>query len=856
MFQQRSTYFNESSVLHQSEEPLYATVARQRRNKITFVHQLESKYGGSEIANNAAVVIQRAFRNFRLQKKFSRVLSMATTGTEKLNQKLSYREQNNNKGLKRDFPSPIDLLILQAAGLGTNFGSMSGPSARLIKNRQLGGRHSDSRLQRSASYRASSGTEKCNTPFRARDDSFLQRRIRPREDDETSPLPPPCPPLRGESFYPHSEPIYMTGHDQNEPIYVTKNQIEPVYVTRENLYRSEQRPAAPRPPQRTVSFLVHDTLPRKMSQIQKLQQPVLANPEHCRTLSNPLTSQHISGQHFRTYSSPAPLSPLPPPPPPVEDACDGSYRSDSPLPPPPYIPPPSPTRCPDTPLPPPPHVSSDLSKVRTPSDSGSSASSTDSGFRSSYCDVITDQHQLQSTNNFIGSPESLASLGDCVFEPRPLTVMPEDIYVSASRRLWCDEPQRNANNALMQDIYEQIYQLSPNPSSFSKPASTPPKVKKTVRIQTPDIYGQQNQAYEEQVANEDEELTRRRQYRVGLNLFNQNPERGMTYLWSKKFLDYSPAAVAKFFRGRKGLSKTKIGEYLCSLHRPFNLAALHCFIHEVDFTGLHLDIALRQLQQEVTFPKEAQKIEKFVEVFSKRYIQCNQMFVSGFNSPDTVFVLSYAIVLLNTDLHSQALRPNKRMKREDFVRNLNGIDAGHNVDEDMLKGIYERIRSSEFRAGADHVSQVAKVEEAIVGRKREQGSLAEPFRRLVCFCRLAEVPDMHKKVKRDGAHQRGVFLFNDLLIVCKTISNKRKTVHQFRYSVSIRNLRINVFSTAQFNYGVQLQDHAGKIVATFNAKSESDQQRFVTDLQEAVAEMNEMERVDFEAYDSEYETMC
>ena len=232
------------------------------------------------------------------------------------------------------------------------------------------------------------------------------------------------------------------------------------------------------------------------------------------------------------------------------------------------------------------------------------------------------------------------------------------------------------------------------------------------------------------------------------------------------------------------------------------------------------------------------------------------MFVSGFNSPDTVFVLSYAIVLLNTDLHSQALRPNKRMKREDFVRNLNGIDAGHNVDEDMLKGIYERIRSSEFRAGADHVSQVAKVEEAIVGRKREQGSLAEPFRRLVCFCRLAEVPDMHKKVKRDGAHQRGVFLFNDLLIVCKTISNKRKTVHQFRYSVSIRNLRINVFSTAQFNYGVQLQDHAGKIVATFNAKSESDQQRFVTDLQEAVAEMNEMERVDFEAYDSEYETMC
>ena len=410
---------------------------------------------------------------------------------------------------------------------------------------------------------------------------------------------------------------------------------------------------------------------------------------------------------------------------------------------------------------------------------------------------------------------------------------------------------------MMQEIYGQIHPRSPTASNFTRTYSTPPKAKKTVRIQTPaeDVYGQQSQAGDSDLNQENEELTRRRQYRVGLNLFNLNPEQGMAYLFSKNFLDYSPAAVAKFLRDRKGLSKAKIGEYLCSLHRPFNLAALHCFIHELDFTGLHLDIALRQLQQEVTFPKEAQKIEKFVEVFSKRYIQCNQMFVSSFNSPDTIFVLSYAIVLLNTDLHSQALRPNKRMKREDFVRNLSGIDAGHDIDEDMLKGIYDRIRAAEFRAGADHVSQVSKVEEAIVGRKRDQGKLAEPFRRLVCFCRLAEVPDMNKKSKKDGAHQRGVFLFNDQLIVCKTVASKRKTVHQFRYSVPVKGLFVNVFSTAQFTFGVQLQDRCGKIAATFNAKSESDQQRFVTDLQEAVAEMSEMDRARHEAL-VEPETMC
>ena len=48
-----------------------------------------------------------------------------------------------------------------------------------------------------------------------------------------------------------------------------------------------------------------------------------------------------------------------------------------------------------------------------------------------------------------------------------------------------------------------------------------------------------------------------------------------------------------------------------------------------------------------------------VEVFSRRYIACNQMFVAGFRSPDTIFVLAYAVVLLNTDLHSRAVKASR-----------------------------------------------------------------------------------------------------------------------------------------------------------------------------------------------------
>ncbi len=130
-------------------------------------------------------------------------------------------------------------------------------------------------------------------------------------------------------------------------------------------------------------------------------------------------------------------------------------------------------------------------------------------------------------------------------------------------------------------------------------------------------------------------------------------------------------------------------------------------------------------------PGEAQKIEKMVEIFSKRYIDCNQvincpqaqclmhcvayansidlqLFVSDFNSPDTIFVLSYAVVLLNTDLHTRAVRRNsKRMSRADFVNNLRGIDAGGDLDQEMLEGIYDRIQKQEFKPGSDHVSQVS-----------------------------------------------------------------------------------------------------------------------------------------------------
>ena len=70
--------------------------------------------------------------------------------------------------------------------------------------------------------------------------------------------------------------------------------------------------------------------------------------------------------------------------------------------------------------------------------------------------------------------------------------------------------------------------------------------------------------------------------------------------------------------------------------------------------------ALRKFQTYFRMPGEAQKIERLMEVFSQRYCQCNPDLVAKLHSTtDTAFILAFAIILLNTDLHTPSLKPEK-----------------------------------------------------------------------------------------------------------------------------------------------------------------------------------------------------
>merc|ERR1719376_287688 len=149
----------------------------------------------------------------------------------------------------------------------------------------------------------------------------------------TSPVPPPCPPLKG-TYHPCNQQTYADYAD----IYGTV--APPPSHYGEVTYRT----GPPNPPQRTVSFLEQQRLPQKIS---AYQPEVQSQSFHARTVScteyasHPPTDQ---ADHARSKSSPAPLSPplgLVPPPlgPPDHVVIDieEDKAPDLPLPPPPYI---------------------------------------------------------------------------------------------------------------------------------------------------------------------------------------------------------------------------------------------------------------------------------------------------------------------------------------------------------------------------------------------------------------------------------------------------------------------------------------------------------------------------------------
>lgn len=121
---------------------------------------------------------------------------------------------------------------------------------------------------------------------------------------------------------------------------------------------------------------------------------------------------------------------------------------------------------------------------------------------------------------------------------------------------------------------------------------------------------------------------------------------------------------------------------------------MYAYIDIFDFSDMNIVQALRRLLDGFRLPGEAQKIDRLVEKFASRYLQCN----SGsniFRSADVVYILSYSMIMLATDLHSAHIR--KKMTKEDYIKMNRGINDDKDLPDELLLEIYDDIAACELK---------------------------------------------------------------------------------------------------------------------------------------------------------------
>lgn len=213
----------------------------------------------------------------------------------------------------------------------------------------------------------------------------------------------------------------------------------------------------------------------------------------------------------------------------------------------------------------------------------------------------------------------------------------------------------------------------------------------------------------------------------------------------KKDLEDDVRAIVRFIRETPGLSKEKIGNVL---GEPDNLSrkVLADYTATFDFEDRQFTESLRVFLESFRLPGEAQKIDRIVQSFANRYFAQNnprndiaraksttdagvpvsskdvqnaesdvigpmvstsgpEVGVGAMNdmsqrssvlkSADAAYVLSFSVVMLNTDQHNESIR--KRMALDDFIKNCRGINDGEDLPKWFLSQVFDSIAAVEIR---------------------------------------------------------------------------------------------------------------------------------------------------------------
>ncbi|XP_028825450.1 brefeldin A-inhibited guanine nucleotide-exchange protein 1 isoform X2 [Denticeps clupeoides] len=230
----------------------------------------------------------------------------------------------------------------------------------------------------------------------------------------------------------------------------------------------------------------------------------------------------------------------------------------------------------------------------------------------------------------------------------------------------------------------------------------------------------------------------------GIDLFNKKPKRGIQYLQEQGMLGTTPEDIAQFLHQEERLDSTQVGEFLGDNDR-FNKEVMYAYVDQMDFQGKDFVSALRMFLEGFRLPGEAQKIDRLMEKFAARYLECNQG-QTLFASADTAYVLAYSIIMLTTDLHSPQVK--NKMTKEQYIKMNRGINDSKDLPEEYLSAIYDEIAGKKISM---------KETKELTIKSSKQSVASEKQRRLLYNVEMEQMAKTAKALMEAVSHVQAPF---------------------------------------------------------------------------------------------------
>jgi len=209
--------------------------------------------------------------------------------------------------------------------------------------------------------------------------------------------------------------------------------------------------------------------------------------------------------------------------------------------------------------------------------------------------------------------------------------------------------------------------------------------------------------------------------------FIKKPELGLKYLQGRGALPnpLTPASVAKYLRIAPGLPKENVGSYLGELGKvntgfegdtvAFHREVLLEYVKSFHLKEQNILNCLRIFLSAFRLPGEAQQIDRILGAFSEYcFSNCIEGSNGSVENPEIVYLLTFSIIMLNTDRHNPNVRLDRKMTLEQFIRNNTnfGKDVKQTIPltKEYLEEIYTSISQYPIRTERNDATGIITLE--------------------------------------------------------------------------------------------------------------------------------------------------